>query len=59
MGKGKGGVEGWVARIKQGRVLFEMDGCTSAEAEEALRLASNKLGIKTRFLDKTKRVALV
>ncbi|MBI3793330.1 MAG: 50S ribosomal protein L16 [Nitrospinae bacterium] len=58
MGKGKGGVEGWVARVKQGRVLFEMDGVTPEIAQEALRLAANKLGIKTRFLDKNKRVAL-
>lgn len=58
MGKGKGGVEGWVARIKQGRVLFEMDGVTQEVAAEALRLAAMKLPIRTRFLDKTKRAAL-
>ncbi|MBI3581465.1 MAG: 50S ribosomal protein L16 [Nitrospinae bacterium] len=58
MGKGKGGVEGWVARIKQGRVLFEMDGVTPEVAEEALKLASMKLPIRTRFLDKNKRAAL-
>jgi large subunit ribosomal protein L16 len=58
MGKGKGGVEGWVARIKQGRVLFEMDGVTPEVAKEALQLAAMKLPIKTRFLDKNQRVAL-
>jgi large subunit ribosomal protein L16 len=58
MGKGKGGVEGWVARIKQGRVLFEMVGVTPDIAQEALRLASMKLPIKTRFLYKNQRVAL-
>jgi large subunit ribosomal protein L16 len=58
MGKGKGGVEGWVARIKQGRVLFEMDGVTPEIAAEALRLAAMKLPIRTRFLDKTKRAPL-
>jgi large subunit ribosomal protein L16 len=58
MGKGKGGVEGWVARVKQGRVLFEMDGVTPEIAKEAFRLAANKLPIKTRFLDKNQRVAL-
>ncbi len=58
MGKGKGGVEGWVARIKQGRVLFEMDGVTPEIAAEALKLAAMKLPIRTRFLDKTKRAPL-
>ncbi|MBI5179545.1 MAG: 50S ribosomal protein L16 [Nitrospinae bacterium] len=58
MGKGKGGVEGWVARIKQGRVLFEMDGVTPEIAQEALRLAAMKLPIKTRFMDKNQRGGL-
>lgn len=58
MGKGKGAVEGWVARVKQGRILFEMDGVTPEMAAEALRLASNKLSLRTRFLDKNLRGSL-
>jgi large subunit ribosomal protein L16 len=50
MGKGKGGVEAWVAVIKPGRVLYEMEGVPEDIAREALRLASHKLPIKTRFL---------
>ncbi len=58
MGKGKGAVEGWVARIKQGRILFEMDGVTPEIAREALKLAQQKLPIPTRILDKNERGAL-
>jgi large subunit ribosomal protein L16 len=50
MGKGKGAPEFWVAVVKPGRVLFEMEGIPEAEAREALRLASHKLNIKTRFV---------
>ena len=50
MGKGKGPPEGWVAVVKPARILFEMEGVTRQVAEEALRLASHKLGIKTRFV---------
>jgi len=50
MGKGKGAVEAWVAVIKPGRVLYEMEGVPEDIAREALRLASHKLPIKTRFL---------
>jgi large subunit ribosomal protein L16 len=50
MGKGKGAPEGWVAVVKPGRVLFEMEGVTEAEAREALTLAAHKLGIQTRFV---------
>lgn len=50
MGKGKGGVELWVAVVKRGRVLYEMDGVPEDLAREALRLAAHKLPIKTRFL---------
>ena len=50
MGKGKGGVEAWVAVIKPGRVLYEMEGVPEDIAREALRLASHKLPVKTRFL---------
>ncbi len=59
MGKGKGAVEGWVARVKQGRVLFEMDGVTPEVANEALKLAQMKLSIKTRILDKNQRGGLI
>ena len=50
MGKGKGSPEEWVAVIKPGRVLFEMDGVPRETAQEAFRLASHKLPIKTRFV---------
>ena len=49
MGKGKGAPEGWVAVIKPGRILFEMEGVTMVEAREAFRLASAKLPMKTKF----------
>jgi len=50
MGKGKGAPELWVAVIKPGRILYEMEGVPESEAREALRLAAHKLGIKTRFV---------
>jgi len=50
MGKGKGAVEAWVAVIKRGRVLYEMQGVPEDVAREALRLAAHKLPLKTRFL---------
>ena len=49
MGKGKGAPEQWVAVIRPGRVLFEMEGVTEQEAREALKLASSKLPILTKF----------
>ena len=49
MGKGKGAPEEWVAVVKPGRILFEIDGVTLEQAKEAFRLASHKLPIKTRF----------
>lgn len=52
MGKGKGNPEEWVAVVKPGRVLFELEGVELAVAEEAMKLASHKLGIKTRFLSR-------
>jgi len=54
MGKGKGAVEKWVAVIKPGTMLFEIAGVPEADAKEALRLASNKLGIRTRFVERNK-----
>jgi large subunit ribosomal protein L16 len=50
MGSGKGNPEGWVAVIKPGRVLFEMGGVTHDVAKEAMRLASAKLPLRTRFV---------
>ncbi len=50
MGGGKGSVEYWVAVVKPGRVLFEMSGIPEDVAREALRLASNKLPIKCKFI---------
>jgi large subunit ribosomal protein L16 len=50
MGKGKGTVDHFVAKVYQGRVLFEIDGVTEEIAREAMRLASHKLGLKTRFV---------
>ena len=50
MGKGKGATEYWVAVVKPGRVLFEIAGVSEDVAREALRLASHKLPIKTKFL---------
>ncbi|HSV32293.1 MAG TPA: 50S ribosomal protein L16 [Atribacteraceae bacterium] len=53
MGKGKGPVEGWVAVVKPGRILFEIAGADRETANEALRLASYKLPIKTRIVERT------
>jgi large subunit ribosomal protein L16 len=50
MGSGKGAVEGWVAVIKPGRVLYEIQGVTEEQARQAFRLASAKLPVETRFL---------
>ncbi len=50
MGKGKGSVEYWAARVKPGRILFELDGVPREVAEEAMRLAAAKLPIKCRFV---------
>ncbi len=52
MGKGKGTPEFWVCRVKPGRVLFEIDGVSTALAKEALSLAAAKLPIKTRFVER-------
>ncbi|MDD5425453.1 MAG: 50S ribosomal protein L16 [candidate division Zixibacteria bacterium] len=53
MGKGKGAPEFWVAVIKPGRILFEIQGVNEALANEALRLAANKLPLKTKFVTRT------
>ena len=52
MGSGKGAPEYWVARVKPGRILFEVDGIPVALAREALTLAAAKLPIKTRFIER-------
>ena len=52
MGSGKGSPEYWVAVIKPGRVLFEMSGVNEEIAREAMRLAANKLPIKTKFIQR-------
>jgi large subunit ribosomal protein L16 len=50
MGKGKGAPEGWVAVVRPGRVLYEMEGVTEVIARQALRLAADKLGLRTMFV---------
>ncbi len=52
MGKGKGSVEFWAARVKPGRILFEIDGVPSDVAKEALRLGAMKLPILTRVVER-------
>ena len=52
MGKGKGAPEFWVARVKPGRIMFEIDGVSVEIAREALTLAAAKLPIKTRFVQR-------
>lgn len=55
MGKGKGSPENWVARVKKGRVLFELDGVEPSVAREAMERASHKLGFATRYMDRNER----
>jgi large subunit ribosomal protein L16 len=50
MGKGKGAPEQWVAVVKPGRILYEMEGVPEKDARDALRLAAHKLSIKTKFV---------
>jgi large subunit ribosomal protein L16 len=50
MGKGKGAPEQWVAVIRPGRILYEMEGVPETDAREALRLAAHKLSVKTKFV---------
>ncbi len=51
-GKGKGSVEYWVAKVKPGRIMFEIDGVSADIAREAFRLAAAKLPVKTRFVSR-------
>ena len=55
MGKGKGAPEYWVAVVKPGRIMFELEGVTFDVAKEAMRLASHKLPIKTKFISAVER----
>ncbi len=56
MGKGKGNPEGWVAVVKPGRIMFELEGVDEEVAERAMRLAAAKLPIKCRFVVRTKQL---
>ena len=58
MGSGKGAPDHWVAVVKPGRILFEMAGVNEAVAKEAMRLASHKLPIDTRFVSRETTVAV-
>src|SRR5256714_999927 len=50
MGSGKGPLDHWVAVVRPGKILFEMEGVSRVDAQEAMRLAANKLPLKTRFI---------
>ena len=52
MGKGKGAIEFWAARVKPGRIMFEIDGVSEEIAREALRLGAAKLSVRTRFVQR-------
>ena len=54
MGKGKGNPEFWVAVIKPGRILYEMEGVDEPTAKEGFRLAAQKIGIKTKFVTRSR-----
>ncbi|MEJ0001373.1 MAG: 50S ribosomal protein L16 [Verrucomicrobiota bacterium] len=56
MGKGKGAPEYWVAVVKPGNILFELDGLSESVARESLRLAATKLPIRTRFISRESRI---
>jgi large subunit ribosomal protein L16 len=53
MGKGKGAPEGWVAVVRPGRILYEIQGVTREMAVEAFRLAAHKLSIRTKFIERS------
>jgi len=55
-GHGKGNVEGWVAVIQPGRMLYEMEGVTAAEAKKELMLAASKLPLHCKFIDKSAEI---
>ena len=52
MGKGKGSVDHFAAKVRAGRMLFELDGIPKVAAEEAMRLAAHKLSVKTKFVER-------
>lgn len=52
MGKGKGNPEEWIAKVRPGRMLYEMEGVSPKVAREAMRLASHKLPVQTRFVSR-------
>lgn len=56
MGKGKGNIDHWAASVRPGRVLFEVGNVSKELAQDALRRAAAKLGIKTRFVERVERV---
>ena len=56
MGKGKGSPEGWVAVVKKGRIIFEMEGVPSEMAREAFRLSAHKLPMRTKFVSRGGKV---
>jgi large subunit ribosomal protein L16 len=56
MGKGKGAPEYWVAVVKPGNILFELDGLSETVARESLRLAATKLAVRTRFITRAGRI---
>jgi len=53
MGKGKGATDAWVARVKPGKILYEMEGVSREVAKEAMKLAARKLSVKTRFVERS------
>ena len=57
MGKGKGAPEYWVAPVKPGRILYEMEGVPESVAREAMRLAAQKLPVRTKFVARMERTA--
>lgn len=56
MGKGKGGLDHWVAAVKPGRIIFEVANVPKEVAQDAMRRAAAKLGIRTRFVERVERV---
>lgn len=56
MGKGKGGLDHWVAVIRPGRILFEVGNVSKEEAQNALKRAAAKIGIRTRFVERVEKV---
>ena len=58
MGKGKGNPEHWVATVRPGNIIFELDGVTESVARESLRLAATKLPVRTRFIARQHAIAV-